>query len=91
MSSAEFVLWQAFQRLEGPLGPEREDWRSALIASVIANANRDAKKHRKAYQPKDFVPDWGQAAGVRRPFPAPEETAAKVRGFFQALSRKGGK
>lgn len=38
---------------------ERElaDFRSALIASTIANVNRG--KGRKAFKPKDFMPEYG--------------------------------
>ena len=31
------------------------DYRAALICAVIANVNRNPKKH-KAFQPKDFMP-----------------------------------
>lgn len=34
---------------------EWQNHRAALICAVIANANRDPKKH-KAFQPKDFMP-----------------------------------
>lgn len=83
MSSAEFTEWLAFQRLEGVLGPERDDWRAALIASVIANANRDQKKRSQPYQPHDFIPDWGD--GRKR---GPLEVADKVKKAFQQIASK---
>ena len=55
MSSAEFAEWQAYDRLE-PFGPWRADLNAGIVASTIANVNRG--KNRKAYAPKDFMPDW---------------------------------
>lgn len=43
----------AYYKIE-PFGEERADLRAGIIASVIANANRDSK--RKAFEPKDFMP-----------------------------------
>jgi hypothetical protein len=40
--------WQAEQ--------ERNDWRTGVIASTIANANRNPKKRSKPYEPSDFMP-----------------------------------
>lgn len=34
---------------------EREDYRSALICSVIANVNRDSKRRPKPFMPQDFM------------------------------------
>jgi hypothetical protein len=86
MSSVEFAEWQAFQRLEGPLGPVRADWRAAVVASVVANANRDTRKHRKAYEPPDFIPKWD--ANVRKPPLPPAVVQDKVKAFFKGLPRK---
>jgi hypothetical protein len=37
-------------------GHGRDRWaRTSLLASILANANRDSKKHR-AYRPQDFDP-----------------------------------
>jgi len=44
---------------------ERRDWRSGLIASVIANANRNPKKRSKPYQPSDFLPQRRRKAPKR--------------------------
>lgn len=41
---------------------ERLDFRAALIAAMIANANRDPKKRRKPYQPQDFMPRYERKA-----------------------------
>lgn len=57
ISSRELAEWQAFYALE-PFGDWRADLRSAIVASVIANANRDAKKRHKPFAFKDFMPDF---------------------------------
>jgi len=90
MSSAEFTEWQAFERLEGPLGPERWDWRFAMIASTVANTNRDPKKRRQEYRPDEFIPDWAGSSGVRKPQLHPLEVADKARAFFHSLAEKRG-
>lgn len=51
----EFRGWMAYNRLS-PIGDERGDYHSALISSVIANVNRQAKG--KSYNVKDFLPNW---------------------------------
>lgn len=89
MSSREFSEWQAFQRLEGMLGPARDDFRAGLIASVIANTSRDPKRHPKAYEPQEFIPDWPATAGWRKPQLSRAEVAEKVKGVFQGLIRRG--
>lgn len=47
----------AFYSLE-PWGTEVEDLRAGIVASVVANANRDPKKQRKPFKPQDFMPQW---------------------------------
>jgi hypothetical protein len=87
MSSAEFVEWQAYQQLDGPLSPWREDWRAALIASTVVNVNIDPKKQRR-YAADDLLPNWAAQSGVEKDKPHPLEVAAKVKGYFQGLARK---
>lgn len=55
-SSAELTEWMAYERVTGPLGPERLDLLHGIQTAVIANANR-GKGSRKA-TPKDFIPTW---------------------------------
>lgn len=55
ISSRELTEWREFYRLE-PFGEERADYRAALIAAVIANANR--RKGQKPFAVKDFMPDF---------------------------------
>ena len=48
----------AFYELE-PFGPERNDVGAGIVASTIANVNRDPKKRKKPFSPSDFVPQFG--------------------------------
>lgn len=43
----------AYERVAGPLGPERDDILTALLATVVHNVF--AKKGKKV---KDFLPEW---------------------------------
>ena len=40
-----------------PWGEERGDWRSAMLASVVANRHRG--KREPQYKPADFIPEYG--------------------------------
>jgi hypothetical protein len=40
--------------MEGPIGYPRHDDGVGMIASTIANGNRDSKKRNKPYQPDEF-------------------------------------
>lgn len=55
IDSRELTEWAAFFGLE-PWGTEVEDWRAGMVASTIANTNRDPKKQKKPFEPKDFMP-----------------------------------
>ena len=46
----------AYERVAGPLGPERHDVLSAMTQSTIANA-ANSKKGKK-YEPRQFMPRW---------------------------------
>lgn len=71
----QFVAWQEYAYLE-PFGEGRADLRSGIVASVIANVNRDPKKGR-AFKPEDFMPKFGEGrrgggSGQRKPMTAEE-------------------
>jgi hypothetical protein len=51
----ELSEWMAYFNME-PWGTEVEDWRAGMVASVIANVNRDPKKRNKPYEAEDFIP-----------------------------------
>jgi hypothetical protein len=59
VSSRELTEWEAYAALE-PFGEERGDLRAGVVASVIANVNRDPKKRREPFEPKDFMPRFGE-------------------------------
>lgn len=56
MDSRELSEWAAYDLVE-PFGPWREDLRSGIVASTVANALRG--KNGRSYQPTDFVPKFG--------------------------------
>lgn len=75
MSSREFSEWMAFAELE-PFGEERADLRSAIVAAVFANANRDRKKRPRPFAPADFMPFREKA----------QPTSEDLRTKFRALT-----
>lgn len=54
ISSYELTEWQIYERMYGPLGQQRDDQLTSLLAAVIANAFRDKGKA----EPKDYLPRW---------------------------------
>ena len=57
ISSQELTEWQAFYNLE-PFGEERADLRSAIVASTVANVNRNRKS--KPVPLEAFLPRFEQ-------------------------------
>ena len=43
-----------------PFGEERADLRAGIVASTVANANRDATRRAQAFEPSDFMPQFGR-------------------------------
>jgi hypothetical protein len=88
MTARHFAEWRAYESLE-PFGPPAEFWRAALVAAVMANANRTKKQ--KAFQPEDFMP---RSLFPEPTEPDPDEVAASIRerfASFAALQRNGGR
>lgn len=56
MSSKEYTGWLVYERMFGPIGPERFDYLFAQLQATLANINR--KKGAKAYRPDQFAPPW---------------------------------
>jgi len=77
ISSGQFAEWLAFARLE-PFGEERDDLRMGIIASTIANVNRE--KGKKPYSPRDFMPNF-----------EPENEEAKIQKMIESLRQSLGK
>jgi hypothetical protein len=60
MTSAELSGWLAFSSVE-PIGDDREDFRMAMLCSLIANVNRDPAKRAEPFTPMDFIVNfWKQ-------------------------------
>ncbi|HEY8766051.1 MAG TPA: hypothetical protein VIP09_02115 [Dehalococcoidia bacterium] len=57
---------------------ENEDLRSGIVASVIANVNRDPKQRSEPYSPQDFMPR-------RRPEIPPEPMSVDQTVSFVAM------
>lgn len=57
IDSKELSEWMAYYKLD-PFGGERGDLQAGIVASTVANVNRDSKKRRKPFEPKDFMVDW---------------------------------
>lgn len=55
ISSRLLSEWMLYAQVE-PFGEERADLRSAIVASTVANVQRDAKQHREPYTAADFMP-----------------------------------
>jgi len=58
IDSRELTYWMAYYKVE-PWGPRMDDIRMGMIASTIANCNRDVKKKPDPFQPIDYIP-WAQ-------------------------------
>jgi hypothetical protein len=56
ITSQELSEWAAYHR-RNPIGPERDDWRAAMIACTVANAHRGK---RRAYKIQDFLLKFGK-------------------------------
>lgn len=54
ISSRELSEWMAYYGQE-PFGDVRADLQAGIIASTIANVNRDPKKQHKGFEPDDFM------------------------------------
>lgn len=82
--------WYVYYLAE-PFGEERDDLRSGIVASVIANSNRDPKRHPKPYEPKDFMPNLGQPSGRSDKKPLTDPAAwAKFKNAIKSAHNKTG-
>jgi hypothetical protein len=50
----------AYEKVTGPLGPERIDSLVAMLTATVANTSRG--KGSKTSTPKDFMPKWDTGA-----------------------------
>lgn len=82
IDSRELTEWEAFERLEGPIGDARLDQLFAALQATIANVNRSKKS--KAYEPQQFLPRWGIAKRSDEPS-SDEALARKVKSIHKAM------
>lgn len=61
MSTREFIEWATFYTKE-PFGDLRGDIQAGIIASTIANANRNPKKRREMFKIMDFIPRFWETS-----------------------------
>ncbi len=85
MGSAEFAAWLAFYQVE-PFGELRGDMRAAMLATLTANAHRNAKKKRQPFELTDFMFEFwkrGDGRGAKGEAPA---TSREMMSKFMALT-----
>lgn len=81
LSARELAEWQAFERLEGYSLGDRGAWeRTALLASLYAEAHRDPQKRAHSFTMADFLP-WAPRARV---------TSNTFRAWFAGRIKKKG-
>ena len=86
MTSRELTEWMAFYQLE-PFGPERGDLQAGIVASVVANANRDSKKQKKPFTPQDFMPEF-EGPVLEKEGKTPEQLRQKWEMVVAAFAKK---
>lgn len=95
MSSAEFAEWMAFYGVE-PFGEVRGDIQAAVIASTVANVNRDPKRRSKPFGLDLFMPlakgwqkltgqDTGPEGGEQMPAHKKTELYSRLRSWAKGL------
>lgn len=83
VSSRELSEWQAYERVTGPLGPQRGDHQVAMLAAVLANTARDPKKRSQPFTGRDFLL-WADADREEQSM---EEQMAMFRAMAAASAR----
>lgn len=71
----------AYDQLD-PFGERRADLRMAVLASLIANANRDPDKKREPFSPADFMLRF---EAEPQPQPEQRQTWQQQKAIMQAL------
>lgn len=79
ISSNEFAEWMAYSKID-PFGEERADLRSAIIATVFANAHR--AKGRRVFRVTDFMPQFDRSS-------VECQSPKHMQAIFRMMSAKG--
>jgi len=74
--------WQAVYS-ESPFGDERSDLQAGIIASTIANVNRDPKKG-EPFKPADFMP----FVKIEKPVQSPKTQMGILARMSRAVRKK---
>ncbi len=82
ISSRQLTEWMAYDQLE-PFGERRADLRMAILASLIANANRDPDKRREPFSPADFMPRFESEPQAQPD--VPRQTWQQQKAIMQSL------
>lgn len=86
----EMTEWIAFWQLE-PFGSSFEEYRAALVASVLAEVNRNHKKRGRPFSPSEFMTDWDKATGEKKGEQSAESMFAFVQQVQAAIEVRAGK
>lgn len=78
--SALLTEWMAFYSIH-PFGEERADIRAGIIASTIAEINRDKKQRLRPFTFADFMPKF-ETRFVRKKLPSQDELTEKILAAF---------
>lgn len=84
MPYREYLDWVALWTIE-PWGDARVDMGAALVAALVANANRDRKKRPKPFTIGDFMPTFWRAKVERA-----SVLAEKMKALFGSLKDSDG-
>lgn len=77
----------AFARIE-PIGDDRADFRTGVIAAAITEPNRDRKKKKEPFRPTDFM--YFMDKPEEQP-PTVEESTRKLKELFGGKGIKHGR
>jgi streptomycin 6-kinase len=79
MTASQILEWQAYNELE-PIGKGRDDYRTALLCSLIANIFKD--KNSKPAKLTDFLLQWDKPI-KRKKWQTVEEAKNLLQLFFR--------
>lgn len=83
ISSRELTEWMEYYQME-PFGQERADLQAGVVASVVANVNRNSKSS-KTWNPSDFMLQF------EPPTPkSPQEIYRKIRDWAMMYKNMDG-
>lgn len=88
LSREELVEWMAFAEVE-PFGSKFEEYLAALVASVVAEVNRNKKKRGRPFAPSEFFQDWGEPD--KNKATTPEAMFQFIQRFQKDLEVRAGK